>query len=346
MLPGDDAGFVAITRRRGTGMRGLMNGLKKLLNPRVIVPTLLSAALLVFVLTFANAHNVGGDIATAMLRAVLPVALLALLYLAVKGIQWYLYLARLDIRPDWKDLVVPYAGGEMSATLPLGVYLETYLLKGTMGTDIGRSAAATTWMLITEVIACLLALLALGVPGWLWVRPLAGGLIVGMVLVGWVLFKSALVRRSLDHWQARWRLIQPAVRELKQFIDGGNQLFSWRTIVYGLPLALIYLGAYATMLYVIGAILIPGFRWTEAVTAFAFSLLGVLLVPVLPQLGSVEAAGLEVMLQLGVNRDQAVSSFLSMRLLSTGTIILACGITLILLHSKVGEALRHLSGAP
>ncbi len=323
--------------------------LKKLFNPKVLIPTLLSAALLAFILTFANAGQVLGGIVRVVTTpyAVILAFFLAVLYLAAKLAQWKIYLARLDLRPGWSELLVPYAGGEIGNSLPMGVYLENFLLKGSLGSGIGRSAAATTWMLITEIQICLLALVAIGVPGWPWVRPVAAFLIVGMMLTGLVLFKHHLIRRILRDWRPRWKWLCPLLDGLKQFLEGSERLFSWHTFVYGLPLTALYLGAQATILYVVGTVLIGSQKqpwgWHEAASAFAFSLVIVLLVPVLPQLGSVEASGLGVLLLFGVSRNVAVASFLAVRLLTTGTIILVCALILLLLHHEVGLVMRRLS---
>jgi len=320
--------------------------LKYIFNPRVIIPTLLSAALLAFLLTFANSGEVGDELKRAVVGAWLPAFFLAVLYLAAKLVQWRIYLGRLGLKPGWQELLVPYAGGEMGNTLPMGVYLENYLLKGSTGSDVGRSAAATTWMLITEIITCLLVLLVLGVPGWPWVRPAAAFLVVGMLLVGFFFFRTRFVRDWLEKWQPRQKWLRPAREGIKEFLEGSHRLFSWHTFVYGLPLTGVYLGAQATILYVIGNGLIAPtqpWAWTDAATAFAFSLVIVLLVPVLPHLGSVEVSGLGVLLQFAISKNLAVGGFLALRLLSTGTIILVCGIVMITLHRELGETFRRLS---
>jgi uncharacterized membrane protein YbhN (UPF0104 family) len=320
--------------------------LKRFLNPKVIVPTLLSAAFLAFLLTFANSRAVGGELKTAITGAVIPAIFLVLLYLVAKLAQWRIYLGRLGLKPGWQEVLVPYAGGEMGNTLPMGVYLENYLLKGSAGSGVGRSAAATTWMLITETVTCLLALLAIGVPGWPWVRPAAGFLLAGMLLVGFFLFRTHYPRMWLGKWQPRKKWLQSAHAGIKDFLEGSDQLFSWQTFVYGLPLTAIYLGAQATLLYVIGNVLIAPTQpwgWTEAISSYAFSLVIVLLVPVLPHLGSVEVSGLGVLLQFGVSKNLAVGSYLTLRLLSTGTILLVGGLVLIVLHREVGETFRRLS---
>ncbi|HEY7126387.1 MAG TPA: lysylphosphatidylglycerol synthase transmembrane domain-containing protein [Ktedonobacterales bacterium] len=318
--------------------------LRALLNPKVIVPTVLSAGFLAFIVAFGDAGKVSREIATAAPIAVLPVFFLTVLYLLAKGVQWHVYLRRLEIKPASKEFLVPYAGGEFSNSLPLGVYLENYLLKGALGEGFGKSAAATTWMLITEILICLLALMVIGVPDWPWVRPLAIGIFLGMLAVGIVLFKTRLVHERLERWQPKRKGLRSAREGFKDFLEGSSQLLSWHTFVYGLPLTTIYLGAYATSLYVIGAALQAStWGWEKATAAYAFSLVVVLLVPVLPHLGTVEASGLGVMLQYGLLRNQAVGSFLTLRLLTTGTIFLVCGSVLLVLHRQVGQIFRRLS---
>lgn len=337
------------------GQPGLAGGfvkqkLKAIFNPKVLIPTLLSAALLAFILAFANSGQVLGEIKTGVASpaSLIPAIFLVIVYLVAKLIQWKIYLARLRLRPGWKELLVPYAGGEIGNSLPMGVYIENYLLKGSLGSGIGRSAAATTWMLITEIIICLLALLVIGVPGWIWVRPVAGVMIVGMVLIGWFFFKTRHVQGWLANWEPRWRWLRPVRDGTRQFLEGSGELFSWHTFVYGLPLTAIYLGAYATILYVVGNVLIAPQRqpwsWPEAASAYAFSLIVVLLVPVLPHLGTVEASGLGVLLMFGISRNLAVGGFLALRLLATGVIILACVLVLVLLHRETGTVIRRLSG--
>ncbi len=320
--------------------------LKYIFNPRILIPTVLSAAFLAFLLTFANSGEVGDEIKQGVAGAWLPAFVLAVLYLAAKLIQWRIYLGRLGLKPGWQELLVPYAGGEIGNSLPMGVYLENYLLKGSTGSAVGRSAAATTWMLITEIVTCLAALIAFDVPGWPWVRPVAIFLVVGMLLVGFLLFRTRFVGVGLERWQPSQKALQGMRVGIKDFVEGSHQLFSWHTFVYGLPLTAIYLGAQATILYVVGNVLIAPtqpWSWPDAATAFAFSLVIVLLIPVLPHLGSVEISGLGVMLKFGISKNLAVGSFLTLRLLSTGTIILVCGLVLIALHREVGVTFRRLS---
>ena len=321
-----------------------MNSLvKRLLNPTIILPTVFSAALLASLLTLSNGGTVSVKMATALHQTLIPVTLLTLLYLIIKGIQWRFYLSRLHLRPTLPELLVPYAGGEVGNSLPMGVFLENYLLKGSLGTAVVRSSVATTWMLITELVTCLLALLVVGVPGWTWVRPFAAALLVGMALAGVFVFQSRFVAEGLSWWLHRARRLRSLAEGAKAFVEAGRTLFSWRTFVYGLPLTATYLGAQVTALYMIGRALNPAFSWSMALAAFTFSLVLVLLVPMLPHLGAVEVSGVGVMLQFGMRETMAVGSFLTLRLLTTGVIILFGVLVLVLLRRQVSLVLHQLS---
>lgn len=308
-----------------------------------MLPTVLSAALLASLLTLSNGGTVSVKMATALHQALIPVTLLTLLYLVVKGIQWRFYLSRLHLRPTLPELLVPYAGGEVGNSLPMGVFLENYLLKGSLGTAVVRSSVATTWMLITELVTCLLALLVVGVPGWPWVRPFAVALLVGMALAGVFVFQSRYMAEGLDWWLLHARRLRSLAKCVKAFVEAGRALFSWRTFVYGLPLTATYLGAQVTALYMIGRALNPAFSWSMALAAFTFSLVLVLLVPMLPHLGAVEVSGVGVMLQFGMRENMAVGSFLTLRLLTTGVIILFGVVVLVLLRRQVSLVMRRLS---
>lgn len=168
-----------------------------------------------------------------------------------------------------------------------------------------------------------------------------------MVALGLILLRTRLVSAPLDRWKPRPKWLRRLQEGLTHFIEGSGTLLSWRTLVFGLPLTALYLGAHATILYVVGQMLVGSssqpWSWAEAASAFAFSMLVVLLVPILPHLGSGEISEVGVLLQFGVDKNLAVASFLVVRLLTTGTILLACLVVLLVLHRKLGKVFRRLS---
>jgi len=319
--------------------------LRAMLRPAVVVPVVMSAGLIAFLLSFANAARVFSEVRVAVVADAALVFLLSLIYLATKGLQWALFLRRLNVRPAWRALFMAFAGGELSISIPMGVYLENYLLKGAAQAEIGRSSAATTWILLMEIVWCIVALFILDIPGWPWLRPLLLVFAAGLLAAGLLFFRTPLVGRLICRLQHCSRLQRIAIAA-EQFLDGGRELFTWQTFVIGLPITTIYLSAQVIALYVIGKTLhLTAFSFHVAIAAYAFSVLIVLALPALPHLGAVEATGLGVLLAFGIPRDTAVAAFLSLRLLGSGAVMLITGSILVFLHREVQSAVRTLANA-
>ena len=166
-----------------------------------------------------------------------------------------------------------------------------------------------------------------------------------MLLAGFLFFRARLLRDWLERWKPHRTWLQATRQGMKEFMEGSQALFSWHTFVYGLPLTAVYLGAQATTLYLAGQVVIAPtkpWNWMVATTAFAFSLVIELLIPFLPHRGSVKVSGLGVLLTFGISKSHAVASFLAVRVLSTGAIMLVYGLIL-LLHREVSATFRRLS---
>jgi uncharacterized membrane protein YbhN (UPF0104 family) len=320
--------------------------LRVVLRPNIIVPAVMSAGLIVFLLAFANAPRVFAEIWTAVAADAALIFLLSLVYLIAKGCQWTLFLRRVGIRPAWRNLLMAFAGGELSINVPLGVYLENYLLKGAAQVNVGRSSAATTWMLFMEITCCILALLALDIPGWPWLRPLVLTFLLALLAAGFLFFRTTKVKRLVYRLQ-RYPRLRSAATVAEQFLDSGRSLFAWQTFAIGLPITTTYLGAQAMALYTIGrALHLATFSLHVAIVAYAFSILVVLALPIVPHLGAVEATGLGVLLTFGISRDSAVAAFLALRVLGSGTVMVITSMVLVLLHQEVSGAIRSLSNMP
>lgn len=315
------------------------------LRPGVTVPLVMSAGLITFLLTFANAGQVFAEIREAVVANAALICLLSLIYLIAKGCQWALFLRCVGIRPAWRDLVMAFAGGELSINVPLGIYLENYLLKGAIQADLGQSSVATTWMLVTEITCCLSVLFILDIPGWLWLRPSLIVFALALIIAGILLFRTPLAKRLAYRFQ-QYPPLHRVATAAERFLDGGQRLFTWRAFAIGLPITTVYLGAQAIALYAIGrALHLRMLSPHVAIAAYAFSVLVVLVLPVIPHLGAVEATGLGVLLTFGIPRDGAVAAFLTLRLLGSGWVMVIAGLTLAVLHQEVRAAIRSLSQA-
>jgi len=95
----------------------------------------------------------------------------------------------------WKQLAVAFAGGELTKSLPAGVYTQNYLLGrlehfGRL--SLIRSSMATAAMLGLETLLALPVALIIGIPGARWLFwTLIAIVIAWLVLLGaaWVLVR-------------------------------------------------------------------------------------------------------------------------------------------------------------
>ncbi len=72
-------------------------------------------------------------------------------------------------------------------------------------------------------------------------------------------------------------------------------------------------------------------------------MIAVLLLSFLPNLGSVETVGMTVLLEFGIDKNLGVAAFLTMRVLTMGTIALVCVLILILFHRQVIQMFHRIS---
>src|SRR5919205_2674312 len=176
----------------------------RLLRPKVVMPILLSVALLAALLAVGNV----GQVVALMLtfrHIYLPFILLLLLaYEVVQCIQWHVLLKALGIHVPLRAQAFAYLVGQPTRVLPIGNFVENYLLKRAEGTDFGLSSAATLLSIFIEVGVALLGLVILGLGPWGWLRPL---IIIGLVVFVPTAWAVHLLhyRGSLPAWVTRHR---------------------------------------------------------------------------------------------------------------------------------------------
>src|SRR5205085_11959956 len=173
-------------RDRDTGRCGSMT---RLLRPKIVVPLLLSAALLAALLAVGNVGKVVALMLTFR-HIYLPFVLLLLLaYEVVQCIQWHVFLKALGIHVPLRAQAFAYLVGEPTRVLPIGNFFENYFLLRAEGTDFGLSSAATLLSVLIEVGVALVGLTILGLDHWGWLRPL---IIIGLgvfVPSAWLVYK-------------------------------------------------------------------------------------------------------------------------------------------------------------
>lgn len=291
----------------------------------MLIPVVLAGALLAFAFSISDVGRVWAGIAHIPLHTMVASVLLALAYLGMKGAQFRFLLRRLGIDVRWRALVLAFVIGEMTLTVPSGIYIQNYVLKRIEQAGFARSSAATTVTLMIEVALVLFILLIIPIPGWTWVRPLVlvgfGGGAAVVVLLG-----VGSPGRALRRRMQRSRFGE-AGRGLVGFVDAVKRLSTPRALGPAMLLAAVYMAA------LIGVFLLAAhgtgvtrLHLSEATSIYAFSLAVTLMLGgVVSQLGIIEVAGIGAAHAWGYSVSDGLSMLLGFRLLWMGSIWLICG---------------------
>src|SRR2546430_5732450 len=144
----------------------------KVLRPAVVGPLFLSATLRAALLTAGNVATIGGLVRHVHVTALLAILLVLVGYEAARAAQWLVLLHGLQIRAPRRIQVFSYLVGEPTRVLPIGHFVENYLLLRAAGTAFRLSSVATLTSVLLEVGAALVGLVLLGLGPWGWLRPL------------------------------------------------------------------------------------------------------------------------------------------------------------------------------
>jgi uncharacterized membrane protein YbhN (UPF0104 family) len=221
--------------------------------------------------------------------------------------------------------IFAFAAGEAAKTLPMGAYVQNYLLQRSTGIDFARSSAATTVMIIDEIVVAMVGVALLGVGAWsTWLRPaiLAGALAVV------VLARIHPAAPRLPRWIGQHRILDRVREEFARLREGAAALAQPRVLIATLLLGAVYVFLDGVGLYVVvRALGIGGISMWQAVAVRCFGLAFYIV------LGSLEAAGVGAFLGMGVSKSAAVSIILVNRALGILVTIFLAALTMALLHA-------------
>lgn len=298
---------------------------RAVLKPQVILPVLLAAALLVFAFNLGDLGKVVERLRGLPLRVLGISVGGAAIYLGCKAAQLRLMLRRIDVcipaRPFW----LAFAVGELTVTLPLGLFSQNWVLSASRRVHVGRSSAATVMMLLVEIATVFLFLAVVAIPGWSEVRWISVAVLV--------LFVAAVATALLFEDKAR-RLPGRFHREwLKKIAKGGIELLAGlrklctpSTITVSLVLAAIYLGALGAAFWQVGrGMHVQRLDFLDATTIYMFSLAVILIgVGLISQIGTVDLLGMVIARAWGIGYTDGLAMMLGFRIVWTGSIWLLC----------------------
>jgi uncharacterized protein (TIRG00374 family) len=327
--------------------------MKRLLRPSVLVPLVIGVALLAALLGFSNAGQVVARMASFQRAYLVPFLLLMVAYEAVRCVQWHFLLGALGIRVPLRTQVFTFATGEVTKSLPVGNFFPDYVLQRSKGTDFGLASSATLMITLIEVVVSLAGIVIIGIDGWGWLRPL---IVVGVFSFGllvWSFYRwhhtphpahphhaPAWARHTL-----RWKTVQKALDELRQFAQGEARLLHPHVIGTGALFGATYLllGGAAFFCIVRGLGLADISYW-QTLVAYFFSLAFAAIVPLPMDFGSTEISGAGVFVAMGVSRSAATSIMLLGRVLTLGATLVIALITSLVLRGELRAALATRPG--
>ena len=301
------------------------------------MPLVLALGLLAYVSDLASAPGSGAELWTLIERTWWIVFFLTVPYLAARAVVWWELLVQLGVRAPIRPLLVSFAAGEITKSLPAGDYLQNYLLDRLThfgAVAVVRAIMATTAILALESALAVPVVLIVGVPGWSWLF----WTIIGLV-VAWIVALVALWL-LVDRWGSHVRPeIHPRLRRLRdlveEFLHSGGELVTVRTSRSFAPTA-IYMLCYAIDLYVmIRAVDVPGISFVDTLSIYGFIVLVTILIPIPGELGVTELSGVGVLVAYGVAASKAAVIMLGLRILGTGFTIVQSGVILVALRGQL-----------
>jgi uncharacterized membrane protein YbhN (UPF0104 family) len=305
--------------------------------PQVILPVVVGAGLLAYVSSLAAAPRSAPALWSVVQQTFVPILILTFPYLALRAYVWRQLLQQLGFEIPWRQIAASFAAGEMTKSIPAGVYSQNYILaKLNHFSRVSnvRTGMATTAMLGLETLVALPVVLIAGIPGQPWVR----WSLIGIV-AAWIVLLS-IVWVLTHHWEhdlnpMRRPRLQPVSRLVAEFLEAGAELATKRTLGNVIPTVLYMFIYVIDLTLILRALGVHDIGLLQACVVYAASVLAVVLVPIPTEIGITEITGLSVLKAYGVASSTAALAMLSLRLLATGLTIVVAGATLFLMRDEL-----------
>lgn len=291
-------------------------------NLRVVVATLVGLALFGYVVDIASHGDLLGGLGEVLARSGWLTLLLAVPYFALRALTWHLLLEQVGVQAPARQMVAAFCAGELSKSLPLGVYLETYVLARVRRLREGEvvgAAVATTGMDAMIGTVTFLAAMAIGLPGNGWFRWL-----LVSIAGAWIVIYGAVV--LLVRWwhrqerQPRAPWVRAVLRVLGEAVQGAARLLR-PAIVRPLLTTAAYLAIYVAVLWLVLVAL--GLGWMgigAAVTVVIITNLANVMLPIPIELGITEITGVGILGAFSLDARDAAIVMLAYRVVTTGAL--------------------------
>jgi uncharacterized membrane protein YbhN (UPF0104 family) len=295
-----------------------------------IVGTLVGLALFAYVIEIASHSDLLGGLGTVVVGLGWLMVLLAIPFFVLRLLTWRLLLAQVGIVAPLRPTLAAFCAGELSKSLPFGVYLESYAIARLAGLGergLVAAAVATTGLDVSVGAVTFAAGMLIGLPGVDWFRPLVIGITAAWIVVYlglWLWVQSGrasgAIGRVIGEAAAAARsLLRPA---LLRAVATTSAYLAISVIVLWMILEALGLGSFG-----IGA----------AVTVVVITALVNVILPIPIELGITEISGVGVLSSLGVEPHQAAVVMLGYRLATSGALTIVALPLLVYLRGAYGR---------
>src|ERR671936_135679 len=319
----------------------MVDEMKKLLHPKVVIPVILSVAVLAGLLFFGNIRQVIRLMEGFAHLYLLWFVMLMVVYEVVRGMQWHYLLQSMDIRVPLRAQIFAYAVGEVTKSIPVGNYFQNYVLQEVEGTDFARSSAATTFIILIEVFVSLMGVAIIGLGAWSsWLRPV---ILIGLPVFGFIAWAAHAWRAypRTPQWVKEHKFLLQALDAFKKFREGAAALFRPHVVGIAVLLGAIYVIVGASALYlVLRGLGIGGVSLWQVWAVYFFSLAFLLIVSVPMDIAATEISGVGAFLAVAMSKSDAVGAMLVNRALSLGSAIAIALVVMVILHDQFRAALQ------
>jgi uncharacterized protein (TIRG00374 family) len=301
----------------------------------MVISTVLGVALVATLVGVADLGKVMAVVRQLNLLSVLGFGLLMVVYESVRGVQWHALLKGLGVRVSLRAEVFSYLWGEATKAAPAGNYFQNYLLGRIEGEDFSKTSAATTLVVLIEIVCGLLMVAVIQIDGWTWLRPLVLiGLSVVLLVVGGGL---KLVQHSgLSDRIARHGRTSSVFGALDHFREGVAALAKPYLLIRQACVSATYIGIAGVALFVLAVGLgVNQLSLPQSLGIYAFTMVVGLLMPLPVDFGVIEISGVGALLAMGVNREVAVALMLMNRILNLGSAIAIAAVGTVFLRDEL-----------
>jgi uncharacterized membrane protein YbhN (UPF0104 family) len=309
---------VATDVERVRGVRALLGRGGSL---QVVVATLVALALFGYVIDIASHGDLLGGIGSILAGAGWIALALAIPYVALRALTWSLLLRQVGVVAPVRHAIAAFCAGELTKSLPLGVYLETYVLarlERLREREIVGAAIATTGLDVMVGTVTFPAAMVLGLPGHGWFRVLLVAIAGAWIVIYLGIWLVVRWWRPQDRPFAS-RPAVSAARIVTEAVRGAIRLLR-PAVLRPIGTTAAYLAIYVVVLWLVLDAMQLGLDLRAAVSVVVITSLVNVILPIPIELGITEITGVGILTVFGVVPRDAAIAMLGYRILTTGTL--------------------------